>query len=201
MRAISSTRAGVSLTKMPTRRTPRAVGISAARSRSDVPRAGQAEIEADRVGAGIDGRRRVIRVGNAANFDDHAAISSRNASAGRPDFIRCSPTRNALYPAARRVAISLAVWMPLSLIRSAAAGICSARRSEVSSDTSKVTRSRLFTPIMSVLYLALPSVFQTQNWILSIALNAAGKRDCGRRNAQCGPPRSLLQGLSNVKWK
>src|ERR1019366_8250079 len=115
----------------------------------EVSRALGIEVEADGGGATGNGGIGVGLVGDAAHLEHHAATSFRRAAAGSPDFIKCSPTRKAWYPAARRRTISAASWMPLSLTASAPAGICSARASEVSSVTSKVERLRLLTPIRS----------------------------------------------------
>ncbi len=74
--------------------------------RRNVARAARVEIEADRRCAAGHCGFGVFRVGDPANFDHHACTNSRTAAAGSPDFIRCSPTRKAVYPAARNFATS-----------------------------------------------------------------------------------------------
>src|SRR5205823_220540 len=61
---------------------------------SDVARALRIEIKSQGSGSRVDGRQRVFAIRDAADLDDHA-ISALSAVAGSPDFIRCSPTRNA----------------------------------------------------------------------------------------------------------
>ena len=51
--------------------------------------------EAERARPGFDGGQRVFAIGDAADFDEHQATSSRSARAASPDLTRCSPTRNA----------------------------------------------------------------------------------------------------------
>src|SRR5689334_5963253 len=114
----------------------------------EIARAFRPEIKSNRRGAGFDGRIRVFLVGDAADFQDHDATNEANAAAGSADFMRCSPTRNAVNPAARRRAMSAALWIPLSLTRTASSGMWGASWSEVSSETEKVVRSRLLTPMM-----------------------------------------------------
>ena len=67
---------------------------------------------------------RGIRVWRACRANEDISSSLKNdaleallldAPAGSPDLIKCSPTRKAWYPAARRRWRSLAEWMPLSV--------------------------------------------------------------------------------------
>ena len=62
----------------------------------DVARAARVEIEAHGGSAGLDGGGGVGLIGDAADFQNHAATSCRRAATGSPDFMRCSPTRNAV---------------------------------------------------------------------------------------------------------
>src|SRR5580698_574183 len=75
---------------------------------------------------------------------NHHDRNSRNAAAGSADFIKCSPTRKALYPL--NFFTSAEEFMPLSVTLITPEGIFSASRKEVSSVTSNVCRFRLFTP-------------------------------------------------------
>src|SRR5258705_37559 len=77
--------------------------------RRKISRALRIEVEPDGIGAACDRGRGVFLVGDAADLEDHAPTSLPSAAAGSPDFIRCSPTRNAWYPAARSVAMSCAL--------------------------------------------------------------------------------------------
>ena len=121
--------------------------------RRDIPRAGRVEVEAQRRRPSLDRRQRVLAIGDAADLHHHAVtqtlprpaapppdppISSGARPPGRPD----SPPRAA-------AAISCAERMPLSLTFSTPGGMRGASRSEVSSVTSNVVRSRLLTPTIS----------------------------------------------------
>src|SRR6516162_716981 len=112
--------------------------------------AAQPEIEADGGRAALYGGSRVVGVRETANLEDHGPTSFRSAEAGSRDLMRCSPTRNAVYPAARSLAMSPASRIPLSLTLTTPSGMCSASHREVSSLTSKVARSRLLTPMISL---------------------------------------------------
>src|SRR5580658_506350 len=72
-----------------------------------------------------------------------------SASPGLGRFIKDSPMRKASKPASRRRCMSSRVWMPLSATRTAESGSCAASSQARSSETSKVRRSRLFTPTHS----------------------------------------------------
>src|ERR1035438_586499 len=118
-------------------------------------RAGR-EDKADSVCTGFGGEHRILQRGVAADFDPEAhrlaatpANNSASAAPGSGWRIRLSPIRNASNPALRSRAISAGVKIPLSVTRTTLAGICSTRASEVSRLTSKVRRSRLFTPMAS----------------------------------------------------
>ena len=85
--------AGSSLTKTPTFQI--CGGRSA--SQSSVSRIGVAcalaiKVEAQSGGAELDRGLGVLAIGDAADLHEH---KRRTASAGSPDFMRCSPTRNA----------------------------------------------------------------------------------------------------------
>ena len=56
-------------------------------------RAVRTEIEPDGVRATLDGRSRILQVRKPANLYEQS--SSLKAVEGSPDFMRCSPTRNA----------------------------------------------------------------------------------------------------------
>ena len=82
--------------------------------RREIARAARVEVEADGRGARIDGGGSIFLIGDAADFENgasgenHGATNFASAAAGSLDFMRCSPTRNAWYPAARKRAMSLA---------------------------------------------------------------------------------------------
>ena len=75
-------------------------------------------------------------------------ISASSAAAGSSCAIRCSPIRNASYPASRRRTMSSGPRMPLSATATTSSGIAEARESAVSRSTVIVRRSRLLTPTM-----------------------------------------------------
>ena len=142
-------RAGDSFTNTPTRRTPGRRESRAALFGRDVARAARIEIEADGGGARVDGRRCILRVGDAADFDHHAATSFRSARGGIARFHQMLAHQERVDPAARKRGDIARVVNAALADLNAPAGMCSARRSEVSSVTSKVVRSRLFTPMIS----------------------------------------------------
>src|SRR5579875_1060278 len=122
----------------------------------NVTRALFIKVEAEGISARVDRHARIGFVGDAADFDDeksaiHAAGPVREFSSamGSGERISDSPMRNAWKPAPRSRSRSARVWMPLSLMRATFAGSRKLRRSEVSSETSKVSRLRLLTPMIS----------------------------------------------------
>src|ERR1035441_6997229 len=64
--------------------------------RRDIAWAARVEVEAEGGGAAFDRRRGVRLAGDAADLEDHAATNAPSAAAGSTDFMRCSPTRNAV---------------------------------------------------------------------------------------------------------
>ena len=62
----------------------------------DVPRAFDIEVESNGVAPPAMAAAASSAVGDAADLEDHAATSFLMAAAGSSDFMRCSPTRNAV---------------------------------------------------------------------------------------------------------
>src|SRR4051812_22248854 len=67
--------------------------------RRNVSRAPPIEVKPDRICAALDRGRGVVLIRDAADLDDHSLTSRRSSASGSPDFMRCSPTRKAEYPA------------------------------------------------------------------------------------------------------
>ena len=84
--------------------------------RADITRRALDEVEAERVGAGVDARARVFRIGDPADLDaDHASRSSRTLADTSDARTSPSPTRMAWAPAATTFSTSAPEAMPLSL--------------------------------------------------------------------------------------
>ena len=77
---------------------------------------------------------------------DAEPIKASSAAAGFSCAIRCSPIRNASYPASRRRTMSVGPRIPLSATATTSSGIAEASESAVSTSTVIVRRSRLLTP-------------------------------------------------------
>src|SRR5436309_10152137 len=112
-----------------------------------VARASGVEVEPHEVGAGSDGGARVLERAHAADLDLHGHRShSASAAPGSGRSMNASPTSTACAPAAVMRRTSAAERSPLSATTSVPAGARGTRRSAVARETSKVARSRLFTP-------------------------------------------------------
>src|ERR1022692_667551 len=120
----------------------------------DSPRTGRKN-ETQSIGTGSHAGLRVRQIRDCANlYPNHRAAtacasSACNASPGREARISDSPIRNASNPAARRLAISSPVSIPLSATFTTPGGINSASWSDVFRSTRKVCRFRLLIPIVS----------------------------------------------------
>src|SRR3954467_3313368 len=88
------------------------------------------EVQSDGVGPKQDSVARIVRVGDAANFDA-CHRSPRSIASGSGDVIKDSPIRNASAPASSSSRISLRPRMPLSTTKSRSSGIFSESRKDV----------------------------------------------------------------------
>src|ERR1700676_4092285 len=84
---------------------------------------GRAEMEADQVGARLDGRGRSSRVTDSADLHLDHAVSSLMRSSGFSALMSASPTRIALAPASYTRRASSASLIPPSATTTTVAGI------------------------------------------------------------------------------